>query len=84
MNTRESILSGRKIIPVDCRSLPPPEPLLRVLEHADALQPDEAVLMLHRMEPCLLFPKLEARGMQYLMEKNAEGEVEVLIWREGS
>ena len=47
-----------KWITLDCSQMEPPEPMLRVLEQLDRLQPGEGIKMLHRMKPRLLFPKL--------------------------
>lgn len=39
--------------------------------------------MLHRREPHLLFPELDARGFDYRMQSGAHTAFEILIWRCG-
>ncbi|OIP07048.1 MAG: hypothetical protein AUK53_11570 [Betaproteobacteria bacterium CG2_30_59_46] len=68
---------------LDVRELEPPEPLERVLDAVATLQPGERVRMIHRREPCLLYPLLEKRGFRYFAEAKAEDLHEILIWRKG-
>ncbi len=68
---------------LDVRGLEPPEPLERVLDAVATLQPGERVRMIHRREPCLLYPLLEKRGFRYLAEAKSEDLHEIHIWREG-
>lgn len=76
---RESDLKIRR---VDCRDLQPPEPLVKVLEEVETLEEGEAVLMIHRQMPKLLFPELSERGLAWEVTKQEHGEVEILIWKE--
>ncbi len=75
------ILKTRKIITIDCRELEPPEPFVKVMEAVNRLSLDEAVLMIHRKQPRLLFPKLEELGMKYELTDKGESGIEILIWR---
>ncbi len=68
---------------LDVRGLEPPEPLERALEAAAALRPDERLRMIHRREPCLLYPLLEQRGFAHTTRALAEDHYEILIWRKG-
>lgn len=68
---------------MDVRGLEPPEPLERVLEAVATLQPGERVRMIHRREPCLLYPLLEKRGFRYLAEAKSDDLYVILIWRTG-
>ena len=45
-----------KWITLDCSLMEPPEPMLRVLEQLDRLQPGEGIKMMHRMKPGCFFP----------------------------
>jgi len=73
---------NRKIITIDCRELIPPEPLIKVMKSVEDMKDDEAILMLHRHNPCHLFPKLEERGLKSEMKEFEDGSVEILIWNE--
>lgn len=66
---------------LDVSNLAPPEPLERALERAQSLAPGEAFVLVHRREPCLLFPLLEKQGFEYATRMPEEGRVEVLIRR---
>ena len=57
----------------------PPEPMLRVLEQLDRLQPGEGIKMLHRMKPRLLFPKLQEKGLNFRVIEYIADKIEVRI-----
>jgi len=76
------IKDSRKIITIDCRELLPPEPLIKVMQSVENLKNGEAILMLHRHNPCSLFPKLEERGIKSDLKEFEDGSVEILIWNE--
>lgn len=76
------IINSRKIITIDCRDLEPPEPMIKVLEAAQLMEDDEALMMVHRKKPRLLFPRLEELGLKYKLEEESENLVKILIWRE--
>jgi len=78
----DNIKKTRRIISIDCRELLPPEPLVKVMTSVENLKDDEAILMLHRHNPCSLFPKLEERGLKSDMKEFEDGSVEILIWNE--
>lgn len=67
----------------DVQDFPAPEPMQRVLEALETLQPGEYVRMMHRMEPAPLYAVL--RDMNYLYEVQLEGEApfELMIYRKG-
>ena len=48
---------------LDLRDLPPPEPLQRALEAAEALVPGTSVTVLTRFRPAFLLDELAARGL---------------------
>lgn len=66
---------------LDVSDLEPPDPLVRTLEAVETLQPGQYLRMLHRREPCLLFPHLDQQGFSYIMREGRTAACEVLIWR---
>ncbi|MDP6179226.1 MAG: DUF2249 domain-containing protein [Desulfatiglandales bacterium] len=77
-------MNERRVIPVDCREMQAPEPMIAVLEAVSGMQENEAVLMLHRQKPIHLFPKLEDSGLCYELEEEEDGSIQLLIWQESS
>lgn len=59
--------------------LAPPEPLQRVLEALETLQPGEQLRMLHHREPFPLYKILHERGFTYRTTQLAEDFYEILI-----
>ena len=76
------IINSRKIITIDCRELEPPEPMVKVLEAVHVMGDDEAVMMVHRKRPRLLFPRLEELALKHEITEESESLVKILIWRE--
>ncbi|MDH3974427.1 MAG: DUF2249 domain-containing protein [Deltaproteobacteria bacterium] len=76
------IINSRKIITVDCRELEPPEPMIKVLEAVHHMGDDEAVMMVHRKRPRLLFPRLDELGLKHEIREERENRIKILIWRE--
>lgn len=70
-----------QILTIDCYGMEPPEPMVQVLEAVAQMKPTEAVLMLHQRNPVHLFPKLEERGLEYHLEEETDGSIELLIWQ---
>lgn len=58
---------------LDNRGLPPPEPMIRVLESLETLAPGEVLEVLNDREPVFLYPELAARGYAVRTERLAEG-----------
>ena len=81
MTSTDLKFSG-KIIIVDCRDLEPPEPMVKVLEAIHHAGSDEAVLMIHRKMPRLLFSKLDELGFSYEVIEETDGLVKLLIWKD--
>ena len=75
------IINSRKIITIDCRELEPPEPMIKVLEAVQLMGDDEAVIMVHRKRPRLLFPRLEELSLNYEITEESDDLVKILIWR---
>jgi hypothetical protein len=68
---------------LDVSLLEPPEPLERALAAVEFLRPGEYLRMLHRREPCMLYPKLERMGYSHLTWPGRQTAFEVVIWRTG-
>lgn len=66
---------------LDLRSLPPPEPLLRALEAADALAPGAALRVLTPLLPLPLLEALSVRGLSHRILPAAGSGACVLIER---
>ncbi|WP_333843075.1 DUF2249 domain-containing protein [Pelomicrobium sp.] len=72
-------MAGDPLI-VDARGLDPPEPLERVLEALDRLEPGQRVLLLLEREPFPLYRILEHNGYQHATWVNEEGTFHIEIW----
>jgi uncharacterized protein (DUF2249 family) len=70
-----------RTVRLDVRGLEPPQPMVRVLELADALGPDEALEVLHDRRPIFLYPQLDERGLRHETEEPAPGVVRIVIRR---
>jgi uncharacterized protein (DUF2249 family) len=66
---------------LDVRGLPPPEPMVRVLELLDGLAPGATLTVLHERRPMFLYPQLEDRGFTHVTEEPAPGVVRIVIRR---
>jgi uncharacterized protein (DUF2249 family) len=67
---------------LDLRHLPSPEPMLRALEAADALQPGQSVCVLTPLLPIPLLDALAARGLHTSAVTLPDGAARVLIRRD--
>ncbi len=66
---------------IDVSTLPPCEPLERVLAALEKLTDGDYIRMRHRREPLLLYPMLEDRGFHFLTVPHREDDFTILIWR---
>lgn len=66
---------------LDNRGLPPPEPMIRILETLEHLAAGEVLEAINEREPMLLYPELEARGAVIQVEKQTDGTFRLLIRR---
>ena len=66
---------------LDVSDREPPEPLELTLQAADQLHAGQYVRMLHRREPCLLYPNLKDNNFSYYQREGLSAAVEVFIWR---
>src|SRR5689334_2515701 len=64
---------------IDVSHLPPPLPMVRILETLRGLGPNETLLVHHTRRPIHLYPKLEALGCQHETTETAPGKIEVRI-----
>jgi uncharacterized protein (DUF2249 family) len=69
---------------LDVRGLEPPEPLVRVLEAVEQLQPGERLEILHHRRPLILYPQLDARGFIHETDEPEPGLVRIVIHRAGA
>lgn len=67
---------------VDNRGLEPPEPMIRILDALEHLEPGQVLEALNEREPVFLYPELQARGAAIHIEKVSEG-VRLLIRHAG-
>ena len=66
---------------IDVRGLPPPEPMVRVLERLDRLAPGATLTVLHERRPMFLYPQLDERGFTHTTDEPAPGLVRIVIVR---
>ncbi|MHB8415471.1 MAG: DUF2249 domain-containing protein [Acidiferrobacteraceae bacterium] len=65
---------------LDNRGLAPPEPMIRILEALEHLQPGEVLEAINEREPQFLYPQLEERGAGIRVDRRADG-VHLLVRR---
>lgn len=58
---------------LDNRGLPPPEPLVRILDALEHLGPGEVLEAINERDPVFLYPELEARGAAIRVDHRADG-----------
>ena len=66
---------------LDVRGLPPPEPMVRVLELLDRLAPGDTLTVLHERRPMFLYPQLDDRGFAHVSDEPEPGLVRIVIRR---
>jgi uncharacterized protein (DUF2249 family) len=64
---------------IDVRGLPPPQPMVRVLERLTDLGTDETLEVLHERRPLFLYPQLDARGFVHETDEPEPGLVRIRI-----
>ena len=77
--TTLSPLSTNVAREIDVSHLPPPLPMVRILETLRELAPNETLLVHHTRRPIHLYPKLEALGCQHETTEPSPGKIEVRI-----
>ena len=66
---------------IDVSHLPPPLPMVRILETLRSLDPGQTLLVSHTRRPIHLYPKLDALGCTHETRERADGKIEVRITR---
>lgn len=74
-------LNFEKIIEIDVRELPPPEPMIKILETLSQIDEQTFLLVHHHREPMMLYPKLEERGFEAITNKINDNYYKVLIMK---
>ncbi|OWW21461.1 DUF2249 domain-containing protein [Noviherbaspirillum denitrificans] len=72
---------GENIVDIDVCGLEPPEPLERVLDALNSLQPGQRLRVLIPREPFPLYNILERNGYQHASKCREDFLYEVLIWQ---
>lgn len=70
-----------KRVEIDNRGLPPPEPLLRVLEALSRLDVGDELVVCNDRRPLFLYPELEERGLAHETEALEDGSFRITIRR---
>lgn len=65
---------------LDVSDLPPPEPMERILEALEELDPGQYLRVLHRREPWPLFSMLDEMGFAHRLQAREPPGFEILIW----
>jgi len=66
---------------IDVRGLPPPQPLIRILQLVQRLPGDAVVIVHHDRDPVLLYPELEQIGWWADAIDGDPGEVRLRLMR---
>ncbi len=73
-----SEIAGEIIL--DTSLLEPPEPFIEAMEILRQIQPGQFLHMIHRREPCLLYPELLPLELTSYTHKETPQLFHVLIW----
>ncbi|MDH7603517.1 MAG: DUF2249 domain-containing protein [Melioribacter sp.] len=79
--TEINLSNYEKIIELDVRELPPPEPMMKILEKLADVDDKTVLLVHHHREPMMLYPKLEERGFKAIANKMEENYYKVVIFQ---
>jgi uncharacterized protein (DUF2249 family) len=66
-------------VTLDVRGLPPPLPMVRVLEHLDELPAGARLEVIHDRRPMFLYPQLDERGCAHETDEPEPGVVRIRI-----
>ncbi|WP_442887770.1 DUF2249 domain-containing protein [Congregicoccus parvus] len=69
---------------IDVRGLPPPEPMMRVLEAVAMLTAEDRLVAVTERRPLHLLAELDARGHRHRCEEMADGSWRTTITRSSS
>ena len=70
-----------RLVEVDVRHLPMPQPMMKILEAIERLPDGSALFVHHKKVPVFLLPELKQRGMDYRIKEVGPNEVQLLIYR---
>lgn len=83
IGAKSDVPSREKTIALDVRALSPPEPMMKILEIIPQVDEKTLLFVHHHREPLFLYEKLQARGYKWQVEKIAENDFHVQIWKDG-
>ena len=66
-------LTDQGQIQIDLRTLPPPQPMLAVLELVARLGDDQVVTVVHNRDPIYLYPELAEIGWELTLVRAEDG-----------
>lgn len=66
---------------IDVSHLPPPLPMVRILETLREIGPGQTLVVRHTRRPIHLYPKIEALGCTHETIEQPSGKIEVRITR---
>jgi len=69
---------------LDVRGLEPPQPMVRILEELERLEPGQQIEVLHERRPMFLYPQLDERGFTHETDEPGPGLVRIVIRRGGA
>ena len=71
-----------RVLTIDVRHLPMPQPMHVILEALDRLPVETALYIYHKRLPVFLLPELAERGFDYRVKEIADSEVHLLIFKD--
>lgn len=74
-------LFADKLITIDVRNLPMPQPMHAILESLSTLPEGNALYVFHKRIPVFLLPELEQQQFNYRIKEINDGEVHLLIFK---
>lgn len=72
---------NNRMVKIDVRHLPMPQPMHTILETLDTLPKDKALYVNHKRIPVFLLPELKDRGFDYRIREISDGEVKLIIFK---
>jgi uncharacterized protein (DUF2249 family) len=78
-----AVFWGEPVMELDLVDLEPPEPMVRILETLESLQPGDVLFALLAREPVFLFPELAKRQHEWAGNFDASGTAYRLLVRHG-
>jgi len=70
-----------RMVTIDVRSLPMPQPMMRILEALQELGEDKALFVYHKKVPMFLLPELKTQHFGHVLRQSPDG-VHMIIYRE--